>query len=138
MGLCCVGLAFDRSELFAFDKPAGVPCPHLQADHTCGIHGDLEGHGFAGCARYDCLGAGQRVTELFRGDPGIFDAFRAMREVHELLSLLRASHALLAESTWRDDLERALSRTDWTLATLVAFESGKIPDEVRAFLRTLG
>jgi hypothetical protein len=59
--LCCVVLAFDRSELFAFDKPAGVPCPQLSKKNRCRIHDELEEHGMAGCARYDCDGAGPRA-----------------------------------------------------------------------------
>jgi hypothetical protein len=100
--LCCL-LAFDRSALFAFDKPAGVPCPHLDR-HRCGIHRDREHAGFGGCARYDCHGAGQRVTqELFQGrswrdHPDLtgpmLEAFLAMREAHEWLWLLEAAAAL--------------------------------------------
>jgi len=61
--LCCVVLSFDRSHLFAFDKPAGVPCLHLDRRNRCRIHDELEEHGFAGCARYDCNGAGPRACE---------------------------------------------------------------------------
>jgi len=44
--LCCVAPAFERSSDFAIDKPAGRPCPHLQADSRCGIHPRLRGEGF--------------------------------------------------------------------------------------------
>lgn len=59
--LCCVVPAFARSSQFAITKPAGVACPNLDA-YRCAIHADLRGRGFAGCAAYDCFGAGQRVT----------------------------------------------------------------------------
>lgn len=33
-GTCCVA-----PDIAALDKPVGVPCPHLSAEHTCGIYG---------------------------------------------------------------------------------------------------
>jgi hypothetical protein len=97
-GLCCVSLPFDRSEWFAFDKAADVPCQNLLPTNTCAIHDGLAARGQAGCAHYDCYGAGQRVTqELFAGiswrtQPEIaaamFAAFRSLKHVHELRLLL--------------------------------------------------
>lgn len=94
-GLCCVALPFSRSADFAFDKPAGAPCPHLREQARCAIHHRLRSAGFAGCAAFDCFGAGQRVVqELFPGrdwrtDPDIaapmFAAFAILRQLHELL-----------------------------------------------------
>src|SRR5688500_9832767 len=60
---CCVALAFDRSTLFACDKPAGERRRNLTTCGSCAIHGQLAARGFAGCERSDCLGAGQRVTQ---------------------------------------------------------------------------
>jgi len=149
--LCCVSLAFDRSAFFAFDKEPGVPCRHLTAEHRCGIHQDLASRGFTGCIRYECSGAGQRVTqEIFGGrswrdDPALaqpmFDAFRAMRQVHELLLLLQTAGRLplappLAQR--RGDLVAALQPPGgWSVGSLAAFEQGSLPGEVRAFLVTL-
>lgn len=148
-GLCCVSLAFDRSELFAIDKAAGEECRHLGPDDACGIHDDLAGRGFIGCALYDCRGAGQRVTrELFGGrswrdDPAIarsmFDAFRAMREVHELLALLVAARRLpltRRQARRRSGLERALRR-DWSAESLQSFERGPLSADVAAFVESL-
>ena len=93
--LCCVAPAFTRSADFAIDKAAGVPCPHLEAGRTCEIHSRLRPAGFAGCAAYDCFGAGQRVCAEtlpdldWRDGPAaarrLFDAFAATRRLHELL-----------------------------------------------------
>jgi hypothetical protein len=98
VGLCCVAPAFGVSADFAIDKPAGRPCPNLQSDYGCGIHAELRGHGFAGCAVFDCFGAGQQVTQVtfagrsWRDDPAVarpmFDVFGVMRALHELLWLL--------------------------------------------------
>ena len=74
-GLCCVALAFDRSALFAEHKPAGAACRYLNAADRCAIHANRAEHGFAGCAGYDCLGAGQLVTqELSAASPGAIAA----------------------------------------------------------------
>jgi hypothetical protein len=150
-GLCCVYLAFDRSELFAFDKAAGTPCRHLSDDCRCAIHADLARRGFAGCSRYDCLGAGQRVVqELFGGRSwregaavaaAMFSAFRTMRTVHELLLLLRQAGALRLTSDQAElcrTLQDALAPSDgWSQDSLAAFGQGGLADEVRAFLRSL-
>jgi hypothetical protein len=92
--LCCVSPVFARSSEFAIDKPAGVPCPHLD-DHRCSIHVRLRAEGFAGCAAYDCFGAGQRLAQT------TFDG-RDWRTHHEVatpimaaLPLLRGLHELL-------------------------------------------
>jgi hypothetical protein len=102
--LCCVGPAFDRSEDFGFDKPAGEPCRHLDPGGRCRIHDDLKGRGFAGCAAYHCRGAGPYVVQaMFAGrswmdDPDLLApmiaAFAEMRQVHELLHALRGAAGL--------------------------------------------
>jgi Pentapeptide repeats (8 copies) len=102
-GLCCVAPGFAASAEFAIDKPPGQPCPHLTADARCGIHTELRWRGFAGCATYDCFGAGQRVTRLYaerswRDGPAtagaVFAAFTAMRQLHELLCYLTEALAM--------------------------------------------
>lgn len=103
--LCCTYLAFDASPAFAFSKPAGVPCPHLRA-HRCSIHAKLEARGFAGCAAYDCRGAGQRATALFRAcaargaalsEREKHDVFAVLRELHEALWILHTIGDLPAD-----------------------------------------
>src|SRR6188768_3666781 len=66
-GLCCVAPAFAASADFAIDKPAGSPCPNLQADFRCGIHAELRERGFPGCEVFDCFGAGQQLTQVTFG-----------------------------------------------------------------------
>lgn len=94
VGLCCVALPFARSTDFAFDKPAGLPCPHLTGDDRCEIHARLRGEGFGGCEVFDCFGAGQQVVQVTfggrsrRDSTGVaqqmFDAFGTLRAVHEM------------------------------------------------------
>ncbi len=147
--LCCVALAFDKGEMFAFDKPAGVPCKHLNGP-LCGIHTKLASEGLKGCVRYQCDGAGQRVVhEVFAGQswqdtPALLlpmlEAFVQMRQVHGLLSLLTSAKALLLPDEPRAALESLtaqLSPEVWTPESLAIFERSDLPKTVRAFLRSL-
>lgn len=119
--LCCLSLAFDRGEDFAFDKPAGEPCPLLAPGHACSIHAERASLGFSGCIAYDCQGAGQRVTqEVFGGHSWqtapdlarpMLEAFWRMRRVHELLAGLALTDRLTlgrAQQRQRRELERRL------------------------------
>ncbi|MDN5771308.1 MAG: pentapeptide repeat-containing protein [Microlunatus sp.] len=97
-GLCCVALPFAASADFAIDKPAGRPCPHLNG-FACEIHAELPERGFGGCTVFDCLGAGQQVTQhtyggsTWRDRPDqagqIFAVFTIMRQLQELRWHLR-------------------------------------------------
>jgi uncharacterized protein YjbI with pentapeptide repeats len=112
--LCCVAPAFTASAEFAIDKPAGRPCPNLRPDHRCGIHERLRERGFAGCASYDCFGAGQQVVQVtfggrdWRSEPGLaarmFAAFSIMRQLHELLWHLGEALTLDAALAVHDEL----------------------------------
>jgi hypothetical protein len=149
--LCCLSLAFDRSDLFAFDKAAGVPCSLLDSGHRCAVHAEREARGWGGCAGYDCLGAGQRVTqEVFGGrswrdDAALIqpmmEAFWVMRRVQEARHLVHLAARLLlspAQAQRREELERALQpEPGGAIAAIAAFERGSLPREVRAFLASL-
>lgn len=114
VGLCCVALPFARSSDFAFDKPAGEPCRHLEADFRCGIHAALRDRGMPGCTAYECFGAGQHVTQGTFGDRSwredttlaaeMFAVFPVMRHLHELLAYLAEAVALPAASAVRGGL----------------------------------
>lgn len=149
-GLCCMALAFDRSDLFAADKPAGVACPNLKADDRCRIHAKLGEAGFGGCVRYDCAGAGQHATRLLQ--PGhwrdgaahraaAMSAFRILRRVHELVTLLVTLENMPLskdQDRQRQDLLRQLWPDEgWTLTLLAAFERSDLENQVRAFLIAL-
>jgi len=121
-GLCCVAPAFSASADFAIDKPAGHPCPHLQAGFRCGIHNDLRRQGFPGCAAYDCFGAGQQVSQVtfggrdWRQDPHaalqMFRVFAVMRQLHELLWYLTAALTLKPAHAVHGELRLALEATE--------------------------
>lgn len=143
--LCCVALAFDKSEHFALDKPAGQPCPNLDASGGCRIHAVRAERGFGGCIAYDCLGAGQRVTqEVFGGrtwlrEPELLaamaDAFHVLTRAHRLLELLAQAKGLpleAADQARRDELEGAVVAAGAGSVAVQALET-----ETRAFLRGL-
>ncbi len=121
-GLCCVAPAFSASADFAIDKPAGQACPNLESDYRCGIHQRLRERGFAGCARYDCFGAGQRVSQVsyagqdWRQAPHqarqMFHVFTIMRQLHELLWYLSEALTLPRAGALHADLALALDATE--------------------------
>lgn len=104
-GLCCVVPAFYAVQGFGFDKPAHAPCRHLNLDHRCAIHADLDSRGFSGCRAFDCYGAGQRVTqELLPGAhwraseaaaANVFAAYECLLVLHRLMALLFVADAAL-------------------------------------------
>lgn len=95
-GLCCTALNIVASSDFPINKPAGTPCIHLQSDYGCQIHSTLRDKGFKGCTVFDCLGAGQVVSQVtfkgqnWRDNPEIgetmFRVFPVMEQIHEMIA----------------------------------------------------
>ncbi|MFR9803296.1 pentapeptide repeat-containing protein [Pseudonocardia sp. RS010] len=114
-GLCCVAPAFARSADFAFAKPAGTPCGHLQEDARCGVHAELRPRGMVGCTVFDCFGAGQALSARADWRAGdsvtVFAAFPQLRTLHELLRHLREARGL-ADGDLGEDLGTAIGRTE--------------------------
>ncbi|KEP69944.1 hypothetical protein DL1_20880 [Thioclava dalianensis] len=147
--LCCVMLAFDKGEDFAFDKNPCEPCRNLSG-HKCSIHDRLTQEGFPGCVAYDCLGSGNRVIqEVFGGQswqdeprltPVMMEAFSAMREVHKRIDLLRAAEFLSlepgADQKRRDYLDY-LEKHAWSAPELNEFEFG-LALEIDLFFHEIG
>lgn len=149
-GLCCVGLAFDRSAWFSFDKPANLPCRYLSPESRCLVHGSLVERGLAGCALYDCHGAGQRVTEMFSNEPwrqspeaarAVLDAFWIVRQIHELLLLIREAGRLDLRPIHAEQQARWLRALEppggWTREALSSIDLGSFQAGIHAFLRSL-
>lgn len=143
--LCCVAFAFDRGEFFAVDKAAGEPCPHLTSCGACGIYRSRAERGFRGCMGYDCLGAGQRVTQqLFDGRSWLEDAsllapmvtaFLAVQRAHELLLLLRQAGRLPLSGTDRRRLASLEAAVEGAGASSAAVAG--LAEETHGFLRSL-
>ncbi len=142
--LCCVALAFDKGAQFAEDKAAGRPCQNL-GPHGCTIYANRQQQGFAGCVRYDCLGAGQRVTQaLFQGADWrdntelmrpMSEAFLVVQGAHMMLALLRQAQVLPLDRAEHDQISAFESafRDAGALPELVAGEIAR----AQAFLRGL-
>jgi len=122
VGLCCIAPAFSASADFAISKAAGQRCPNLGADARCAIHARLRERGFAGCAVYDCFGAGQQVTGVtFGGHDSsrpreataqMLEVFPVMRHLHELAWYLAEALAMPRALRLHPGLRRALDETE--------------------------
>jgi hypothetical protein len=138
VGLCCVAPAFQASADFAFTKPSGQPCRHLQADFRCGIHDRLRDKGFPGCVVFDCFGAGQHVTAQFAGSPRVNAAFEVMRGLHELMWYATQALALKPAQALRSDLTEALAATvrlsESTIDDLLAVDVAEVHARVNPLL----
>jgi uncharacterized protein YjbI with pentapeptide repeats len=120
--LCCAAPAFSASADFAIDKAAGQPCPNLRADFRCSIHDRLRPRGFAGCAAFDCYGAGQKLAQVtfggrdWRADPTLaapmFAAFAVMRQLQELLWHLNEALALSSAAQFHEEIDEAFAATE--------------------------
>lgn len=116
--LCCAAPAFSSSADFAIDKDAEKPCLHLRSDFRCGIHQRIRQEGFAGCAVYDCFGAGQKAAQVTFGGQDwrraprtakqMFEVFTIMRQLHELLWYLTEALALQSARSLHGELSLAL------------------------------
>lgn len=145
VALCCVALPFDRSPMFAFHKAADERCSHLGDEGRCGIHHDLAGAGFSGCAAYDCHGAGQRVSAALSGEHRevveVHRVFRSLCDVHAMAVLLRAAEGLALpaplEAERRQVAELLERGPGATFATLESFDAGSALTVARTFLRRL-
>jgi hypothetical protein len=109
--LCCVTTSFAASEDFAFDKPAGTPCPHLEPDGRCAVHDERRVRGMSGCVAFDCHGAGQRLTHATHDDDVRHALFVALCRVHELLWLLTGARHLCppTQATLRERIAAAIA-----------------------------
>jgi hypothetical protein len=106
VGLCCIALAFSRSDGFGHDKMAGEPCYHLDAAFRCSIHERREDLGYDGCETFDCLGAGQRATAVFAAQNWRRDA-AANRQLHARFALLTKLQEMRQALIEADDLDLA-------------------------------
>lgn len=144
VALCCMALAFDRSSLFAIDKAPGQACPHLDECGACTIHHERVERGFAGCTTFDCLGAGQRVTELFckgdwRKDSSLIDpmsrAFASLLHAHEYLLLLDTAENLDISPVKRSILRKL--RADLEAAEIDVDAIMAVKSRIDTFLKSL-
>jgi hypothetical protein len=141
-GLCCVLLPFSRQDGFAISKPGGTPCGNLSSDDRCTIHDKLADTGWPGCVRFDCFGAGQRVSnETYggvswreHGDLGEMGAvLSVMRQLHELIALLDEA-VRRGSASAQPLLERVLEVSGGTPAEVLAADLDELHQSVSPIL----
>ena len=149
--LCCVVIAFDKSESFGLDKSAGEECPNLVTDNTCKIFKERVERGFPGCVSYTCFGAGQRVTQdvfggkSWREEPALKarmgTALSVLRRIHEQLVLLKAARELPLtpeHAAQIQTFEATLCSNDtWSEETLSRFPIDRVASDISNWIRQL-
>lgn len=136
--LCCFVYDLKTEHGFAVEKAALARCGHLDDDDRCAIHAVRASRGFAGCASYECWGAGQRVTEGWLLGARVDDsvdpislarAFLAMVSLHEQLALVDTALGLARDPALAADLRAALGRFQSAVSDDI--------DDVRTIVRAL-
>lgn len=135
-GLCCTALNIIASNDFAINKAAGTPCPNLQSDFRCQIHGSLREKGFKGCTVFDCLGAGQMVSQVtfngqdWRRSPEIAEkmlrVFPIMEQLYEMIAYITEALSYKLPRSLRvnlnEQLEQVQSLTRLDADTLLSLD----------------
>lgn len=119
-GLCCTALNIVASSDFAINKPAETPCPNLQNDFRCKIHKNLRDKGFKGCTVFDCLGAGQKVSQdTFSGQSWqghseiskrMFSVFPVMEQLYEMIAFIAEALTYNISHSLQDRLNKQLEK----------------------------
>lgn len=94
-GLCCIAFHFSTTDGFPMDKKIGEPCLNLKEDFTCNVHNNLWNDGLKGCVVFDCIGAGQKISQgTFNGKDwrqfpslmnSMFEVFSIMLQLYQML-----------------------------------------------------
>ncbi|KZL20583.1 hypothetical protein PsAD2_01069 [Pseudovibrio axinellae] len=149
--LCCVALAFDKSNVFPFDKEAGEPCRNLETCGTCRIHSSLSTNGYMGCVQFHCHGAGPAVTqELFSGSSWqnqphllrpMMEAFWVFLRLQEQVLLLRhAANLPLPDGKQKELhalLEELCPQDGWSWDEYQNLDLAKVSSQVKDWLASL-
>ncbi len=93
-GLCCVALYYSKTDGFPEDKPANVPCKHLEPHFKCAIHSQLFEKNLKGCLIYECFGAGQKVTQMYTGIGNWSTSPTLRKEIYEVFLTIRELHQM--------------------------------------------
>ncbi|MFJ7732576.1 pentapeptide repeat-containing protein [Lysinibacillus sp. NPDC097231] len=122
-GLCCTALNIIASSDFAINKAAGTPCPNLQSDFSCQIHRNLRDQGFKGCTVFDCLGAGQKVSQTtFHGQDWrqypevsekMFRVFPIMEQLYEMIAYVAEALSYKVDSPLYNKLRLQLEKLQY-------------------------
>lgn len=147
-GLCCTALNIVASSDYAINKPAGTPCPNLQDNYSCHIHSQLRETGFKGCTVFDCLGAGQQVSQVtFHGQDWrqsrehadkMFRVFPIMEQLYEMIAYVAEALSYQVDNMLYEQLIAQLKHLQQTIAqdadTLLALDMVAIRMPINALL----
>ncbi len=147
-GLCCTALNILASSDFAINKPAGTPCPNLQDNYSCHIHSQLRETGFKGCTVFDCLGAGQQVSQVtFHGQDWrqsrehadkMFRVFPIMEQLYEMIAYVAEALSYQVDNMLYEQLLAQLKHLQQIIAqdadTLLALDMVAIRMPINALL----
>ncbi|ERI91009.1 pentapeptide repeat protein [Clostridiales bacterium oral taxon 876 str. F0540] len=148
-GLCCVALYFSAFEGFPENKPAGKPCTNLQKDFTCSVHKQLREKGLKGCISYECIGSGQKVSEItfggidWRMDPEsskkMFKVFLIVKQFHEMMWYLAEAYDLQKNEDIKEEIAKLIEETEkFTLLSADSLQNIDVEshrNKVNRFLR---
>ncbi len=133
--------------MFAIDKKTGLPCPNLLPSGKCAIYNERHSLGFNGCIHYDCLGAGQRLTNYHREvgssfltTDALLSLFFKIYQTHELLLVLLQAFKLPIKAEDRIALKyfvAQMNKSHESLDWLKTLSDDCLQEKIRAFLRTL-
>lgn len=148
-GLCCTALYCSKAEGFPADKEAGVPCRNLMPDFRCKVHTMLEKQKLKGCMAYDCLGAGQIVTQaIFKGSnwktspesaKQIFEVFLIVHELQQMKWYLTEASMITCTEGSQDEIKALISEnkkiTSLPPKEILAMDTGTYRTSVNKVLR---
>jgi hypothetical protein len=131
---------------FAADKPAEIPCVHLDDHHSCSIHARRRTLGFPACEGFDCFGTGQWVTQHLFGGANWLDsadlAGRMFAAYRHWLPRFRAAALIEAALPYvRDDARSALAGrmaeliSDESLETFIGIDEPQLRLETLRLIR---
>ncbi|MBW7572769.1 pentapeptide repeat-containing protein [Caproiciproducens faecalis] len=96
-----------KTDGFPADKGSGTPCKYLMPDFRCKIHSELKSRKMSGCLAYECLGAGQKTTQMYCPDhdwkanpaqaENIFQTFTIVFHLHQILWYLIEAFSLTSD-----------------------------------------
>lgn len=151
-GLCCIALYCLKSEGFPDDKKAGEPCRNLMPNFQCKVHDKLKELNFKGCISYDCLGAGQKVTNsIYKGinwktpseyTEKIFDVFLIVCELHQMQWYLTESSLIYCADEYRHEIDLLIDEnkkiTNLSPEELLTQDISEYKKKVNSILKKVG
>jgi len=121
LGLCCIGLYCMKADGFPADKPAGTACRYLTENCQCKVHNELFERNYKGCENYDCIGSGQRATQICKQSEEwikredttdfVIGVYYKIFDIHQMLWYLLDAYQM-ADDELKDMIGDMIEQTD--------------------------